>query len=247
MRILKPTATATVTVSLMFLLAVTTTNVLAVATNDNLTEKTTNIKTQKIRTTWTDADRAIMKAADEKLAIDMPAPGLTAGNKAPNFKLTNAFGKTIELQQELAKGPVVLIFYRGAWCPYCNLHLQALKSQQTEFAKYDAQVIAISPQLPDKSAAQVKKEGFPFEVLSDSSAKVMKDYKLYFELPTDLMRVYKEHGLDIEDFNGQGRNGLPTPGAFVIDKKGIIRTMQAEVDYKTRMSPEDIISALAKL
>jgi peroxiredoxin len=75
----------------------------------------------------------------------------------------------------------------------------------------------------------------------------MKDYKLYFELPADLMTVYKEHGLDIEDFNGEGRNGLPKPGAFVIDKNGIIRTMQAEVDYKTRMFPKDIILALAKL
>ena len=245
MRILKQTATATISLALMFLLVVSATAI--AATNNDLSEKTTHKKKQTIRTTWTDADRAIMKAADEKLAIDMPAPGLTAGNKAPNFKLTNAFGKTIELKQELAKGPVVLIFYRGAWCPYCNLHLQALKSQQTEFAKYDAQVIAISPQLPDKSAEQVKKEGFPFEVLSDTSAMVMKDYKLYFELPADLMTVYKEHGLDIEDFNGEGRNGLPTPGAFVIDKNGIIRTMQAEVDYKTRMSSEDIILALAKL
>ena len=204
-------------------------------------------KMQKKRTTWTDADKAIMKAASDKLANELPNPGLKAGNKAPNFKLKNAFGHTVELYKTLKKGPVVLIFYRGAWCPYCNLHLHALKNALPEFEKFDAQVIAVSPQSPDKSAEQVKKDGFPFEVLSDSSSKVMKDYKLYFELPSDLMRIYKEHGLDIEEFNGAGRNGLPTPGAFIIDTNGVIRTMQAEVDYKSRMAPEDILKALAKL
>jgi peroxiredoxin len=204
-------------------------------------------KMQKKRTTWTAEDKAIMKAASDKLANDLPNPGLKAGNKAPNFTLKNAFGKTIELNKELAKGPVVLVFYRGAWCPYCNLHLHALKASLPEFEKYGAQVIAISPQSPDKSAEQVKKDGFPFEVLSDSTSNVMKDYKLYFELPSDLMTVYKEHGLDIEEFNGAGRNGLPTPGAFIIDTKGIIRTMQAEVDYKSRMAPADILKALATL
>ncbi|AZQ84008.1 AhpC/TSA family protein [Colwellia sp. Arc7-635] len=202
---------------------------------------------KKKRTIWTDADREIMKAAEEQLANDLPNPGLKAGNKAPNFALKNAFGETIELTKELSKGPVVLIFYRGAWCPYCNLHLHALKENVAEFAKYGAQVIAITPQSPDKSAEQVKKDGFAFQVLSDSSARVMKDYQLYFELPADLMRIYKEHGLDVEEFNGKGGNGLPTPGAFIIDQQGVIRTMQAEVDYKSRMSPEDIIAALAEL
>jgi len=203
-------------------------------------------KMKKKRTTWTAQDKAIMKAADEKLANELPNPGLLAGNKAPNFMLENAFGETIELNKELAKGPVVLIFYRGAWCPYCNLHLHALKKNLPEFEKYGAQVIAITPQSPDKSAEQVKKDGFPFQVLSDSTTSVMKDYKLYFELPSELMRVYKEHGLDVEEFNGKGGNGLPTPGAFIIDKNGIIRTMQAEVDYKSRMAPEAIIAALAQ-
>ncbi len=216
--------------------------------NGQNVDSDTEVKPQaKIRTTWTEQDRAIVKAANEKLAIDMPDPGLKEGNIAPNFKLKNAFGQTVELKQALAKGPVVLIFYRGAWCPYCNLHLQALQQHGDAFAKYGAQVIAISPQLPDKSAAQVKEQGFAFEILSDTSSKVMQDYQLYFELPKDLLRVYKEHGLDIEKFNGSGRSGLPTPGAFIIDQQGIIRAMQAEVDYTTRMSAEDILTALATL
>ncbi len=224
-------------------------NTLAAQTIESYAEKNkkTMAKMQEKRTTWTAEDKAIMQAASDKLANELPNPGLKAGNKAPNFALKNAFGQTIELTQELAKGPVVLIFYRGAWCPYCNLHLHALKNNLAEFEKYGAQVIAITPQSPDKSAEQVKKDGFPFQVLSDSTTRVMKAYKLYFEMPADLMRVYKEHGLDVEEFNGVGGNGLPTPGAFIIDKSGIIRTMQAEVDYKSRMAPQDIIAALAEL
>lgn len=224
-------------------------NLIAAETIESYADKTKKSmeKMQKKRTTWTEADRAIMKAASDKLANELPDPGLKAGNKAPNFSLKNAHGDLVELSQELKKGPVVLVFYRGAWCPYCNLHLHALKKALPEFEKYDAQVIAISPQSPDKSAEQVKKDGFPFEVLSDSTSKVMKDYKLYFELPKDLMIVYKEHGLDIEEFNGEGRGGLPTPGAFIIDTNGMIKAMQAEVDYKSRMAPEDILKALAEL
>lgn len=238
-------------VSLPILVSLTFTSVhsFAAETIESYAEKTKKSmkKMAKKRTTWTAEDKAIMKAADEKLANELPNPGLKAGNKAPNFALKNAFGKTIELNNVLTKGPVVLVFYRGAWCPYCNIHLHALKKSLPEFEKYGAQVIAVSPQSPDKSAEQVKKDGFPFEVLSDSTSKVMKDYKLYFELPSDLMRVYQEHGLDIEEFNGEGRNGLPTPGAFIIDTNGVIRAMQAEVDYKSRMSPEDILKALAQL
>jgi peroxiredoxin len=234
---------------ILFAFTLGSVNTLAAQTIESYAEKNKKsmAKMQEKRTTWTEEDKAIMQAASEKLANELPNPGLKAGNKAPNFSLKNAFGETIELTQELEKGPVVLIFYRGAWCPYCNLHLHALKNNLAEFAKYGAQVIAITPQSPDKSAEQVIKDGFPFQVLSDSTTSVMKAYKLYFEMPADLMRVYKEHGLDVEEFNGVGGNGLPTPGAFIIDKSGIIRTMQAEVDYKSRMAPQDIIAALAKL
>ena len=174
-------------------------------------------------------------------------PGLKAGNKAPNFALENANGETVELNKLLKNGPVVLVFYRGAWCPYCNIHLHDLKKNMPEFEKYNAQIVGITPQKPDKSAEQVKKEGFPFEILSDSTYDVLKDYRLYFELSDELQARYKTMGLDLEEFNGKGRIGLPTPGAFIIDSNGVIRAMQAEVDFKSRMSPEAIIAELKKL
>lgn len=199
---------------------------------------------KKSKSSITEADREIMKQATKNLKKLMPKPGLKVGEKAPNFKLKNAFGHTVQLSDELKKGPVVLIFYRGAWCPYCNLHLNVLQRNMDKFNKYGARLLAISPQTPDRSAEQVKKDGFAFEVLSDLDSQVMKDYELYFELEPDLLKVYEKFDLNLENYNGVGRNVLPVPGAFIIDQKGIVRAAKAQVDYKERMEPAEIIQAL---
>lgn len=204
-------------------------------------------KAKASKSPFSKSDMATMKKSGEALALSMPDPGIKVGEKAPDFSLVNAFGKVITLSDELKKGPVVLVFYRGAWCPFCNMHLHALQKSLPEFKKYGAQLITVTPQTPDKSAGQIKKDGFPFEVLSDLDSQVMKDYRLYFELPDDLVAVYKKHKLDIEAFNGKGRNVLPLPGSFVIDRNGIVQAMHAETDYKKRMEPADIISALKKM
>jgi peroxiredoxin len=193
---------------------------------------------------FTEADRAIMDKAARTLAANMPDPGIKVGMRAPDFTLKNALGKNVTLKDELKKGPVILVFYRGAWCPFCNLHLHTLEKSLPLFKEYNAQLITVTPQTPDKSAEQIKKDGYPFEVLSDTDSQVMKAYKLYYELPDDLIAVYKNHGLDIEAFNGKGRNVLPVPGSFVIDQQGRVRAMQAETDYKQRMEPARMIYAL---
>lgn len=190
-------------------------------------------------------DLAVMTKAAEDLAAALPNPGLKVGAKAPNFSLKNARGETVKLRSMLRKGPVILVFYRGAWCPYCNLELQALNETLPSFKKYGASLIAISPQTPDKSLAQLEKDGYPFEILSDLDDKVMKAYKLYWEVPPELDAAYKRSfGLDIAAYNGNGRRGLPVPGTFVIDKSGIVRAAFANTDFKKRMEPADILDAL---
>jgi len=109
------------------------------------------------------------------------------------------------------------------------------------------QLITMTPQTPDKSAEKIKKDKFPFEVLNDLNSQVMKVYQLYFELPDDLIAVYKKHKFDIEAFNGKGRAVLPVPGTFVINQQDIVVAKQAEADYKKRMEPADIIKALQKI
>jgi len=202
---------------------------------------------KKGKSPFSEEDMAVMKRSADELAKQLPSPGLKVGEKAPEFNITNAFGKQVSLYQELKKGPVVLVFYRGAWCPFCNMHLHVLQNALPQFKKYGAQLIAVTPQKPDRSAAQIKKDAYPFEVLSDLDSSVMKSYKLYYELDPQLVSVYKKHGLDVEAFNGEGRNVLPVPGSFVIDRGGVIRAMHADIDYKNRMEPENIIAALKKL
>lgn len=196
---------------------------------------------------FSEADRAVMKKAAEDLARAMPSPGLKVGAKAPDFILNNAFGKPVGLASALKKGPVVLVFYRGAWCPFCNLHMHALQASLPKFEALGAQLIAVTPQQPDRSQAQIKKDGYPFEILSDLDSKVMKAYRLYYELSPELVVVYKRFGLDVAAFNGPGREVLPVPGTFVIDSRGVIQAVHADTDYKERMEPTAIIAALKKM
>ena len=235
--------------SLLILLLVTSPLVYAVESIPSYQESLNQFieKSKSAKSPFSEADRVVMESAAKSLAVSMPNPGIKVGEKAPDFTLSNALQKKVNLKDELKKGPVVLVFYRGAWCPFCNMHLHALQKNLPQFKKYGAQLITVTPQTPDKSAEQIKKDGYPFEVLSDLDSKVMQDYKLYFELPDDLIAVYKKHKLDIEAFNGQGRNVLPVPGSFVIDKKGFVRAMQAQTDYKVRMEPAAIIETLKKI
>lgn len=193
-------------------------------------------------------DMAVMTKAATELAAQMPNPGIKVGAKAPDFSLKNPNGKTVKRSSLLKKGPVILTFYRGAWCPYCNLQMRQLKEALPEFKKYGASLVAITPQTPDKSQGQFKQDGYPFEVLSDLDYSVIKSYQLLWEVSPELDAAYKHaFGLDITAYNGAGRRGLPIPGTFVIDRTGIVRAAFADTDYKKRMEPADILAALQHL
>ncbi len=192
-----------------------------------------------------EADKSIMVKAARDLDKAMPSPGLMAGDIAPDFTLFNAFGIRVKLSDQLKKGPVILAFYRGAWCPFCNIELNVLQRSLTHFKKYNASLIAVTPQMPDKSKEQIEKAEYTFEVLSDLDNSVMKSYNLYFEVPRELHELYKNRfGFDITDYNGKDRLGLPVPGTFVIGQDGIILSAYAKTDYKMRMEPEDILEVL---
>ncbi len=193
-------------------------------------------------------DWAAFEKDKKDLAAKMPNPGLKVGDKAPDFKLKNAFGKYISLYSLTKKGPVILVFYRGAWCAICNIQIHSLNTSLPTFKKYGAQLLAVTPQKPDRSKEQITKDGYPFEVVSDLDYSVLKKYNLYFEIPEYIHKLNQEKfGLDLADYNGKGRYGLPVPATYIIDKKGIIRAAYANTDYTMRMEPKDILSALKKL
>ena len=182
---------------------------------------------------------------DKVLTAQLPEPGLKVGDRAPDFTLGNARGEKVRLSDLLKRGPVILTFYRGAWCPYCNLQLKQLRESLPHFQRHGAQLVAVTPQLPDKSLEQVQKDGYPFEILSDLDSQVMRAYNLYFEISPELSDVYKRNfELDLASYNGEGRYVLPVPGTFIIDTRGIIRGAFADTDYRKRMEPADILNVI---
>lgn len=187
-------------------------------------------------------------AAIAEVAASGATPGLLVGDRAPAFTLPNATGKHVSLADRLAAGPVVLQFYRGEWCPYCNLHLRALQAALPDIRKRGASVIAISPQSPDHSLSLTEKAELEFDVLSDIDQQVIRDYRLQFKLPADLESLHLNvFDVDLTAHNADGSWNLPVPATFVISADATIVAAGVEVDYRTRMEPSAILTALDEL
>ncbi len=183
----------------------------------------------------------------EELQKSGIASGLTVGQKAKDFKLSNALGQDIVLYDELAKGPVVLIFYRGGWCPFCNIQLKAYQQLLPEIQAQGAQLIAISPQKPDHSLSFQEKEGLEFQVLSDPHGIVTAKYNLLFDVPQGAKEVMESFGLDLAEYNHTSKWILPVPATFMIDENATIRSAYVNPSFMQRQSPEEIIQALRLL
>lgn len=171
---------------------------------------------------------------------------MNKGDKAPNFKLKNAKGESVTLYDELKSGPVVLIWYRGGWCPYCNLTLKRLQEEMPNFKKYDASLLALTPELPDSSLSTVEKNSLSFQVLSDLGNKVAKEYGVVYELTDAVAKRYQE-GFNLHGYNGDESNSLPLAATYVIDRDGQIVYAFLDADYRNRAEPKDILKALKEL
>lgn len=189
-------------------------------------------------------DKKVIQKSMQSLQERMPDPGLALGTLAPDFKLKDHLGIEHRLSDELKKGPVVLVFYRGAWCPYCNLYLKTLSDHQRMIEKKGAQIIAISPQKPDFSFQQVEEKALKFLVLSDLDYQTIKAYQIHYQMDEALLKVYKKFGIDLDSTNGEGRTALPISATFVIGQDHKIKAKHAKVDYKERMPIKEILSAL---
>ena len=187
-------------------------------------------------------------AAIAEVASSGDAPGLAIGEKAPDFSLPDAMGRAVSLHERLSAGPVVLVFYRGEWCPYCNTYLRALQAALPDIASRGASLIAVSPQSPDHSLSMTEKAELTFDVLSDVDQAVIRRYKLQFTLPADLQGLHVNvFQVDLRDHNADGSWHLPVPGTFVVDRGGVVRAAHVSADYRTRMEPSDILVALDEL
>jgi peroxiredoxin len=187
-------------------------------------------------------------AAVAEVEASGAAPGLAVGDRAPDFGRPDAVGRTVWLHERLAGGPVVLVFYRGEWCPYCNLYLRALQAALPEITARRASLIAVSPQSPDHSLSISEKAELGFDVLSDVDQAVIRAYKVQFSVPADLqdlhLNVFQN---DLRDHTADHSWQLPVPATFVIDRHGLVRAAHVAADYRTRMEPGDILAALDAL
>ncbi|HWO52874.1 MAG TPA: peroxiredoxin-like family protein [Paenibacillus cookii] len=173
--------------------------------------------------------------------------GLKEGDEAPNITLANPLGEQVNLYDELAKGPAVLTFYRGSWCPFCNIQLRAYQQLLPDIKKIGGQLMAVSLQSPDNSLSHKEKEELTFQVLSDLNGRVADSNRILYELPDYLQNTYTKFGMDLTEFNRTDRWILPLTATFIIDKKGIIRRTHVDPDFMTRMEPREIIDQLKKI
>lgn len=191
---------------------------------------------------------AILQEATQTLARDFQnRRTLRVEDKAPDFVLSNTRGQSICLSEQLNQGAVLLNFYFGHWCPYCNLELRAYQGLLAKIQALESSVLAISPQTIDASKKTALKNTITFDLLSDRNCQIAHDYGLVFEVPDSLRPLYTELGHALPDYNGTDDWLLPVPATFIIDRRGHIALAYLNVDYTQRYEPTDVIAILLSL
>jgi len=180
-------------------------------------------------------------------AAGLTQHSLRAGHRAPNFTLPDAAGQPVQLADLLKAGPVVLVFYRGNWCPYCNLQLRAYDQALAQFQAHGATLVAVSPQTPDLTRLTAEEKGLHFPVLSDAGNAVARQYGLAYQIGGAVYNTLHGVGIDLAAFNGDNSGELPLTGTFVIAQDGRIAWATTEASFKRRPDPALILAALAQL
>jgi peroxiredoxin len=170
--------------------------------------------------------------------------GLFIHSKAADFKAKDQNGQEIRLKDVLKKGKVVLVFYRGQWCPYCNKALKRLEDSLQLIKDKGATLIAVTAEKPENISKTIEKTGAQYSILHDEELKIMKAYDVAFEIPQNTVTRYKNTGIDIEDNNGKNGKYLPVPAVYIIDKESTITYRFFEPDYKKRPSVKEILANL---
>ena len=191
--------------------------------------------------------QAIMERHIAQLRDGLAKTTLKVGDRAPSIVLSNAKGETVDVSALLKKGPVIVAFYRGGWCPFCNLELRAFQRLLPDIEAAGASVVAISPEKPDDSLSTAEKNALTFEVLSDVGQKVGRAFRLVYEFSDELKSAYNGFGLDIPAKNGTaGKWALPISATYIIDRDGVIVYAYTDADYRDRADPTDILAFLKR-
>ncbi len=189
-----------------------------------------------------------MRRADLELAASgVIDRAIKAGERAPDFDLPNVDGRRVRLSQLLVHGPVVVSFYRGGWCPFCSLELEALQTASSRIQAAGATLVAISPQTLDESASMAETNDLDFLILSDHGGLAALDYGIAFDLAPALRPIYARLGFALPERNGVESWRLPMPATFIVGGDGRVVFAHVDSDHRNRLDPDVIVAALGRL
>jgi peroxiredoxin len=189
-------------------------------------------------------DRSIQDFVDRGI----PAESIKVGGVLEQFTLDDATGTPVSLDQIVESGAAVIVFYRGGWCPYCNLALRTYQQELLpQLGAFGARLVAISPQSPDQSLSTVEKADLGFTVLSDPGSRLADRISIAFEQADDVLAAQRQLGLDLTQVNAEGAVRLPRPTVLVVDQDRTVRFVDVQPDYTARTEVADIIAALTDL
>jgi peroxiredoxin len=189
----------------------------------------------------------VHRATDEMIASGQADRALKAGAQAPTFLLPDADGNPISSEALLKKGPLVITFYRGVWCPYCNMDLQAIQAALAELQAAGGQVVAMSPQLAPNSRRSQRDNKLTFPILIDKGAEVANAFGIRVVLPGYLQDLYRSFKTDLAVINGDPSWSVPMPARYIIDRAGMIAYAEVNPDYTRRPDPTELLPTLNRL
>jgi peroxiredoxin len=191
--------------------------------------------------------QTMQRATDELIASGQAQRAKKAGDTAPEFTLLDPDGRPVSSRELLASGPLVISFYRGVWCPYCNLELQALQEALAGITARGASLVAISPQTAPNSRKSQRDNKLGFPILSDVKSQVANAFGIRFALPPDLIEVYAGFGNNLPRINDDPAWVLPMPARYVVGTDGIIAYAEVNPDYTHRPDPSELLPVLDRL
>ncbi|WOF75707.1 peroxiredoxin-like family protein [Parvibaculaceae bacterium PLY_AMNH_Bact1] len=194
-----------------------------------------------------DALSVMRKAAEELDAQGIGDNALSVGDRFPEVVLQASDGTDFVLSSLLANGPVLINFYRGGWCPYCNLELKAYQDQLETVRSLGAELVAISPETPDRAMSTAEKNAVTYPVLTDPQNRLAEALGIVFTLPPALAGLYETFGNNLPEAHGEAGWRLPIPATYVVGLDGVIAFASVARDYRTRAEPAEAIMALKKL
>ncbi len=170
--------------------------------------------------------------------------GLQVNDIAPSFSAVDQNGTLKDLKDLLNNGKVVMIFYRGQWCPHCNKQLSALEDSLQFIVEKGAQLIAITPELPENISKTIEKTKASFSILYDDGLKIMDSYNVSFKVNQPTVTKYLTYGIDLKKSNGVNGANLPVPAVYIINQEGKIIYKYFDTDYKKRPSVAELLKHL---